>query len=686
MRRIKVIICVSAIFLLVMSPGIFLSADTQQSAKELYEAAVFKKDADGDMQGAIKLFQEIVERFSNNREMAAKAQLQIGMCHEKLGQKSVQLAKDAFQKVINNYPSQSDEVRIAKEKLSRLIKIAEKIAKTPLLPKFTKINIPTELSWCVKLSPDGKDLALFSDKKLWKLPISGNLGPEFSGTPVQLNTEGIKVDYQAGLSWSGDGKWIAFNELPFLEKPENEKMNQSIYVIPSIGGYTTPVAGGSPKQLVNIQAREPAFSSDGKWIAYVEDKNFGTGGGNLWVVPAIGGDPKLIAKAGYATSPIWSPDNSMIAFVDDDKKNQINIVEVPKQGKETGNIISIDAPEGTEGVKLLAGWTTDNKIGAVLTKKVEFAIYSLPVEGGVATEVLHDCWAMMPRWSPDGTQIYYATSEIKGSQRAFQLSIASVPSIGGSGKFLSKDIKGEKIWQLGNQGGNRISPDGKTIISAAWEEFLTERNFPSLHLYKIATDGSETKQITNKKGLYADLSPSWSPDGNKIAFIRAKLNIRSSDLMGTTNITIINSEGGEEKILTTISNKWINSLVWSPDEKMLAYLSKEMEAPNTKYMNFINAENGASMFRWETSGGETNIELAWASDSKRIAFNDREGKVIKIMNVENGNIEDIKTNLGDVKIGHIDWSPDGKKIVFVGRNGGKAEFWFMEDFLPKDKK
>ena len=436
---------------------------------------------------------------------------------------------------------------------------------------------------------------------------------------------------------------------------------------------------------MDIQAREPAFSSDGKWIAYVEDKNFGTGGGNLWIVPAIGGEPKLIAKAGYATSPVWSPDNSMIAFVDDDKKNQINVVEIPKEGKGIGNVISIAAPEGTEKVSLLAGWSTDNKIAAMITKKVENAIYSLPVQGGVATEILHDCWAMMPRWSPDGSHIYYATTEYKGSQRAFQLTLASVPANGGTGKLFAKDNEGKKVWQLGNQGGNRISPDGKTIVSAAWEEFIPELNFPLVNIWKITTDGIKSEKITNKKGHYADFSPSWSPDGNKIAFIRAKLKRTTSSLLDTVNITTINSSGSEEKILATVSDKFIFSLVWSPDGKMLAFLSKENEAPYTNLMNFINAHNGELLYEWEVPYSDTDIELAWAPDSRQVAFNDRKGKVIKIMNIENGNIEDIKTNLGEVTIGHIDWSPDGKKFVFAGGKGGGAEFWFMENFLPLEK-
>lgn len=709
------------IIILVYCLAVTFYVSGQTTPQEMLNKAIYEEEVNGNLEEAIKLFLEIVEKNSTNRTITAEAFYHLGLTNEKLGNKK---AKEYYQKVVNNFADQPEFVRIAKERLSRLV-IAEKELETPLEPKFTKINIPTELSLYVKLSPDGKELAVVSDKKLWKLPLSGNLGPGFAGTPNQINTDRINVDRQAGLSWSYDGKWIAFNELPLNDTLLQKKGFQNIYVVPAEGGkptkvienfrtgrienfsislspdgknlahssfgnkeqhvYTTPVAGGSPKQLMDIQAREPAFSSDGKWIAYVEDKNFGTGGGNLWIVPAAGGIPKLIAKAGYATSPVWSPDNSMIAFVDDDKKNQINVVEIPKEGKEIGNVINIAAPEGTEKVNLLAGWSTDNKIAAMISKKVENAIYSLPVNGGIATEVLHDCWAMMPRWSPDGSQIYYTSSQIKGSQQAFQLSLGTVSANGGTGIFLPKDKDGKIVWQLGTGGGNRISPDGKTIVSAAWQEMIPEINFPLVNIWKITTDGSKSEKITNKKGHYFDFSPSWSPDGNKIAFIRAKIKRTRTDFLDTTRITTINSSGGEEEILVTVSDKWINSLVWSPDGKMLAYLSAEKEAPHAKQINFINAENGTSMFIWEVPSAHNGIELAWAPDSRRIAFNDDERKEIKIMNVEDGNIEDIKTNLENVEIGHIDWSPNGEKFVFAGSKEGTREFWFLEDFLPLEK-
>ena len=54
------------------------------------------------------------------------------------------------------------------------------------------------------------------------------------------------------------------------------------------------------------------------------------------------------------------------------------------------------------------------------------------------------------------------------------------------------------------------------------------------------------------------------------------------------------------------------------------------------------------------------------------------------MNLDDGSIEDIETGLVNVSIFNLDWSPDGKRFVFIGVKGGGNEFWFMENFLPKE--
>lgn len=683
-----------------------------QTAEELLPKAIQLEEVKGELEEAIEVYQLIVTNFPDNKPIAAKAQFRIGLCYEKLGLKE---AQKAYRAVVNNYPGQQSEVTLAKERLSMLIVLAEKELKTPLQPKFTKIKIPTELSWNVALSPDGKNLALVSDKKLWKMPLSGNLGPGIPGTPVQLNTDTIEVDW-TGLSWSRDGFWIAFNETT-----KGEKRKQGIYMVSSEGGkpkkivennrgirvvnyrislspngkklayssvedkkqfiHTISVDGTNPVQLTEMEAREPVFSPDGKMIAYVEDKNTGTGSGDLglWVVPVNDTTHQFIANAGMASSPVWSPDGNMIAYLDNSDGKKINIVPVSNDEESTGNVTSFDVPKGIERVIVLAGWTPDNKIGVLVNTKVERGLYTLPAKGGQAAIVLDEENPVQPRWSPDSKKIYYTQEDKIGSWTSKKLAVISAE--GGSRQVLprEKDVQLNIPYQY--QSGNRVSPDGKMIISAASSKEMVSNKYPGTQIWKIPIDGGTPTQITNPNPLYGDFAPCWSPNGDNIAFLRVPLNVFSGKNTHETSLYTIKSTGGDPELLMK-DRKFMWSSVWSPDGKMIAYHTYNKD-DDVSAINVVNIIDGKSRMVTEIPNSHVHIELAWSPDSKRIAFNDHEGKVIKLMSLSDGSIEGIETNLVDVYIYHLDWSPDGERFVFAGMKGGKKEFWFMENFLPK---
>lgn len=698
---------------------IFLSGSIQQSAEQLYQSGIYKEEVKGELEKAIEIYEKILEDFSQNKSSAAKALYHIGLCYEKLG---YQEARKAYQRLIDEYPGQIQEVSLAKARLASLLKTVELV---PHEPTFRKIRIPTKITGGgdIRLTPDGKKISLVSplSGKLWIMPLSGKLGPDFPGEPVELKTEDVGVEWSAH-NWSGDGRWIAFNEDIQVEEMQKKekKGNQGIYVVSSEGGkpkkiyenyrdarvinyrislsphgktlafssvdlesneqhiYTIPVDGGEPKQLVDSQAREPVFSPDGKMIAYVEDKNLGVGGGGVWVVPAKGGTPKLLADAGKASSSIWSPEGDMIAFVDKhDNAAQIHFIPVGEDGEAPGKKISISAPEGIQAVDLLAGWTQDNKIGAVFEKPLEFGLYTVPAEGGRATVVSYGGYPVQPRFSPDGKRIFHFNNANERNSSWQRLAISVVSSEGGHVANLPLESD-EKMHIPGWGGGNRVSPDGKMIVFAG----KTPKD-PGLHfhIWTLPVEGGKPRKLTESPEEHSDMFPCWSPDGSAVAFVRARLSKNYAEGFGETNIYIVKKAGGEPKPITMESDRVNYSpIAWSPDGKMLAYYSLESS------INIIPAGGGKPRVIGQVQSNNVNTELAWSPDSKRIAFNtwlpavDESG--IKVMSLEDRNVVDIKTDLVATSIYHLDWSPDGKKLVFGGYKGGGRELWLMEDFLP----
>ncbi len=177
-----------------------------QSASVLYEQGLLKENADGDLVGAIAIFNRVVEDSAADTSIRAKAQLHIGMCFEKLGQREAQAA---YQKVIDGYPLQHQEVALARERIAALVSGAG----GEVRPVFHKLNIQTTIWYGGKLSPDGKRLVYNNpnDGTLWIMPLSSDAGPYVPGAPAIVNTGDVKVEAH-GFAWSADGKWIAFNE------------------------------------------------------------------------------------------------------------------------------------------------------------------------------------------------------------------------------------------------------------------------------------------------------------------------------------------------------------------------------------------------------------------------------------------------------------------------------------------
>ena len=190
-------------------------------------------------------------------------------------------------------------------------------------------------------SPDGSQIAFLSNREdkekpaqIYCIPFGGGEARRLTDIPGEIGD----------LSWSPDGKRLLCSvrktdeEALQREKDEQKKklgvvarhVERVFYKLDGYGYlpkerlhiWTVDVRTGKGKQLTDhpvYDEQNPAWSPDGKWIAFVSnrsvDPDFKPDQVDLFVMPSQGGDIRQIqTPVGDKNSPSFSPDGKWIAY------------------------------------------------------------------------------------------------------------------------------------------------------------------------------------------------------------------------------------------------------------------------------------------------------------------------------------------------------------------------------------
>jgi Tol biopolymer transport system component len=725
-NKVKISRSFLGILLLALSLCLILAPGAQQSAEEMYEAAVFKKDADGDMIGAIKIFREIVERFQDNVGIAAKAQLQIGICFEKMGQKNVKQAQEAFQKVLDNYPAQSEEVKIAREKLAALLK--------PRPEAVADVQSS-------RMNP------IWSERDMKKLPGGGT---------------GIENPRP-----SPDGKCIAFIDW-------NSGFG-NLYVQETASGKITCLTEPRPLKESKAHAYDSRWSRDSRRLAYIwenDEENYV----DLRVVGLAEPKPRMLYRGSYAEGwmiPMdWSPDGKNILALMDANVFSLGLVSMDDGGH---HIIKTFEPSDNPGGGL---FSPDGRFIAFDSQQdkgdVCHDIHLLSLDSGrervVASHPSHD---YLLGWAPDGSSLVFA-SDRTGTVDCWTIPVHNGKATG-KPSLAIKNIGFIKPLGMTREGTLYFDRSPGTVVNIYTAAFDPESG-----------QAESQPEILPLPFEGRNIFPDWSPDGSTLAYVslrmppgRRLLCLYSTDSgkirempfrqmlsdpkwSRDSRFLFVRAQDSSQIFRIDVEITDIQKLVEgddvyfptaSPDMNFLFYASYEKKSQN-RYIMKRDLKTRRDLEIYRTSWILTDFELS--PDGRRVAVMLSEKPYGPVPSGEKSNniLGVLPSSGGDLKTLHefihpagsglvaIDWSPDGRYILFsrikaevlkeeepafgpwqlwrVPADGGQAEnlglecrrfrslsvhpdghritffshgtegpqppsFWLVENFLPKEK-
>ena len=283
------------------------------------------------------------------------------------------------------------------------------------------------------------------------------------------STDLFRIVLPGSPALSPDGARIAF-AVRRVDPKENRYLSH-LFVVPARGGAAHQLTTGDHND------RTPAWSPDGKWIAFVSNRDKKS---QVWLLPADGGEARQLTR--FTHGPV-----SQIAWAPDGKKL---LVAHRKETKE-------DEKERRKKATFKHITRLRHKLdGDGYFPKERFHFWTVTVPGGQMRQITSgENDDSSGSWSPDGRRIAFVSNRIPDADHHPDNSdIFVVPASGGRSKQITT--------RFGTCDRPAWSADGKTIYYMGHFGKDGEWNKLPIHIHRLSASGGPVTDLTPKLDLW----------------------------------------------------------------------------------------------------------------------------------------------------------------------------------------
>ena len=652
----------------------------QRDAEVALQQAMQVEQVQGDLERAIRLYQDIIAHHGDARAVAAKALLQLGQCYEKLGRTE---AMNAYQRLVREYGDQGEMVAAARERLAALQPTAMSkpgpVARLLLNPANNPADRGFDNPRAIIPSPDGHRIAYWQS------------GPEREGTYIRDLVTGEEERVAAAGPteefmppvWSADGRQLAVTVQDTVTKASVIK----ILNLSTRKTRTIPVPAEGRAYLVDwtrdgrhflyndLTARalrimaiddgtvttvsdsvwpwiRATFSPDGRFVAYAYGAN-PIGPRVVYVQPVTGGARHYIGRTGAAMypHPLWSPDGSAIAYQEADGMWLVPMTDGMPSGPPR-------LAYRNESPRWAIAWTAAGGLHYTANEQrnIPWRVEVDPSTGrstGTPAEEL----AEYPRgirafsWAPDGRRV-----AIRGWSR--DLTVYSLDT--------KASVSYESLEQEGGIVSSMWSPDGKEL----WYEYgASAGSGRSLKALDPAT-GRVRALFTLTKGGGISLSA----DGRIMEFVRP------GSVRGAAELVVAETGKDDGRVVATLSgsdgmvlNNLLPPLLSPRGDKVLYLVQRPPSSPERTGALWVVRADGTDARRLAVAS--RMFSARWDPTGRFIAYTgkmaDTANTVLRVVDLATGAEHDVAMPHTYNRLHISDWSRDGRFIGFI-----KVEFWW----------